>query len=112
MPTLMPRDADAQPIPALRLRPGGAQKIAAVTTGSTRTATPFADDTQVIGLYATGAVFVRTGGADVTATSADHYLPAGLYYDVSVGDARQGRHTHVAAIAADAACTLHVSEKE
>jgi hypothetical protein len=48
----------------------------------------------------------------VTAATTDHYLPAGLYYDVSLGDARQGRHTHVAAIAAETGCMVHVSEKE
>jgi hypothetical protein len=112
MPTLMPRDDDAQPIPALRLRPGGAQTIAATTAASARTAVAFAVETRIIGLCATGPVFVQTGGADVTAATTDHYLPAGLYYDVSLGDARQGRHTHVAAIAAETGCMVHVSEKE
>jgi hypothetical protein len=111
MPTLLPRDDDRHPIPALRLRPGGAHAIPA-TAASARNAAPFADGVRVVGLCATGPVFVRTGGADVVASAADHYLPAGLYYDVSLGDARRGRHAHVAVVAAEADCVLHVSEKE
>lgn len=112
MSTLMPRDDDYRVIPALRLKPGGAHAIPA-GAASARNALPFAPDTRVVSVYATGPVFVRTGGADVTATPDDHYFPEGVYYDLSIGDDLRGRHTHIAVLrAGNADCTLHVSEKE
>lgn len=111
MSTFLPRDDDYQPIPALRLKAGGAHAIDA-TTVSTRNATPFAPQTRVVGIYATGPVYLRTGDATVTATAADHYFPAGVYYDLSLGDDRQGRHTHIAVLRADTDARLYVSEKE
>ena len=112
MSTLMPRDDDSRVIPALRLKPGGAHAIPA-GAASARNALPFAPDTRVVSVYATGPVYVRTGGADVTASAADHYFPEGVYYDLSIGDALRERHTHIAVLRAGAAdCTLHVSEKE
>ena len=112
MTTLLPRDDDHRTIPALRLKPGGAHAIPA-GAASARNAIPFAADTRIVGLYATGPVYVRTGTADVTATAADHYFPEGTYYDLSLGDDRRGRHTHIAVLRAGGSdCTLYVSEKE
>jgi hypothetical protein len=111
MATLMPRDDDNAPIPALRLRPGGAHALA-VGAVSTRNAIAFAPSTRVVGLYATVPVHIRTGDATVTAGTGDHFFPAGVYYDLSLGGGRQGRDSHIAAIQADAAGTLYVSEKE
>lgn len=112
MTTLLPRDDDYNAIPALRLRGGGAHAITAGAT-SARNAIPFAAGTRIIGIYATGPVHVRTGDADVTATADDHFFPEGVYYDLSVGDERRGRHSHIAVLSAGGAdCTLYVSEKE
>jgi hypothetical protein len=107
----MPCDDDANPIPALRLKPGGSHTIAA-TAASARNATPFGGDTRVIGIVATGPVFIRTGGSDVTAAATDHYFPAGVYYDLSLGNKKQGRHAFIAVRRAETDCTLYVSEKE
>lgn len=111
MATLMPYDDNGHPIPALRLRAGGAHAIG-VTDVSARNAVAFAPDTRVIGLYATGPVFLRQGDGAVSAGPGDHFLPAGVCCDLSLGDARQGRFTHVAAVRAGTDCTLYVSEKE
>lgn len=112
MSTLMPRDDDHRIIPALRLKPDGAHAIPA-GGASTRNALPFAADTRVVSVYATGPVYLRTGGADVTAGDGDHYFPEGVYYDLAVGDSLRGRHTHIAVRRAGTAdCTLFVSEKE
>lgn len=111
MPTLMPKDADNVTIPALRLRPGGSHSIS-VTSGSARNAVAFSADTRIVGLYATGPVFIRFGGSSVTASASDHYLPAGVYYDFAIGGGRVEHNTHVAVIRADINCTLYVSEKE
>lgn len=112
MTTLMPKDDNEQAIPALRLRPGGAHQIT-VTASSRTNTTPFAETTRVIGVYATGPVFIRTGAAGVSAAASDHFFPGGVYYDISLGDRRHGtRHSHLAAVRADHDCTLYISEKE
>ena len=111
MATLLPRDDDNIPIPALSLRPNGAHAISA-TVASQRNATPFAPDTRVVGLYATEPVFVRLGDSTATATASDHYFPAGVYYDVSLGNAKTAKATHIAVIKAGTTDgTLYVSEK-
>lgn len=112
MPTLLPRDDDYQPIPALRLKAGGAQTLSLTTSASTRTAAAFDDATCIIGLYASTPIYVRTGDSSVSAGSSDHYYPAGLYSCFSLGDARQGRHTHLAARAVEGDGTLYISEME
>lgn len=111
MTTLLPRDDDNFPIPAMRLVPDGAHTIT-VTDVSARNATAFAAGTRVIGLYATGPVYIRTGDASATAATTDHYLPGGFYYDISLGSGAQGHHTHIAAVRASNDCTLYVSEKQ
>jgi hypothetical protein len=113
MTTLLPVDADNKTIPALRLKSGGAH-ILAVTGTSARNSTAFHADTKVISLYATGPVFIKFGDNTVTATTADHYFPAGVYYDVAIsgGGKKGAQYTHMAFIRADADCTLYISEKE
>lgn len=113
MPTLLPIDADNRPIPAMRLRAGGAHTIAASAT-TTRNAAAFNSETQVVSLYATGPIYVRFGNSAVTAANTDHYFPDGLYYDFAVngGDLKGPKHTHVAVLAAGASCMVYVSEKE
>jgi len=111
MPTLMPRDDDDRPIPALRPRPGGAHAVS-VGAESARNATAFDAATRVVALYATGACRVRFGGAGVEAGAGDHYLPAGLYLHFSLGSAKADRASHVAAVRVATDCDLHVSEME
>ncbi|MFA5592824.1 MAG: hypothetical protein WC989_05895 [Micavibrio sp.] len=114
MSTLLPQDDDSNPIPAMRLRAGGAHKIAAGSI-SARNGAGFAAKTKVVGLYATGPVFVRPGGADVTATENDHYFPGGVYYDIAINGGKAGKSshsTHLAVLAAGDECVLYISEKE
>ncbi len=113
MPTFLPRDEDFQPIPALRLKPDGAHAVA-VGDSSARNAAAFAAGTRVIAVHCDVPVFLRSGDATVSASATDHFLPAGTYLHLSVGDNRQSRHhTHLAALAADSAPgTLHISELE
>lgn len=114
MTTLLPKDADNNIIPALRLKtPGGAHSISATGT-SARNSTAFSSDTKVISVYATGAVCLRFGGGTVTATASDHYFPQGVYYDfaISGGDAKGPHSTHLAVLAAGGNCTVYISEKE
>ena len=114
MPTLLPKDADNNIIPALRLRgTGGAHAIAASAT-TNRNATAFNADTRVVSVYATGPVYLRFGTGTVTASNADHYFPGGTYYDFAVGggDTKGPRFTNLAVLAADSGATVYVSEKE
>ncbi|MCW2247113.1 hypothetical protein M2352_002704 [Azospirillum fermentarium] len=110
MSTLMPRDDNDHAIPALRLKPGGAHTLpldAAPQTAALDAAT------RVIGVYATAPARIRTGPAGTTAAAGDHYLPAGVYLYLSLGDGRKGRHTHLSALSAGTdAGTLHLSEME
>lgn len=110
MPTILPTDENNHPIPALRLRDGGAQKINA-TASSARNGVAFDADTRIVSLYATAPVYVRFGGASVTATTSDHYFPAGVYYDIAIGGEESKQSTHVAVIRADTDGVLYISEK-
>ena len=111
MPTFLPTDMDDNVIPAVRLKDGCAHSVA-FTAVSARNATAFNDETRIISLYATQPVYVKFGGASVTATAADHYFPAGVYYDFSVGGGKVGHYTHIAALQVSTGGTLYISEKE
>lgn len=111
MATFLPTDDNNNPIPALRLKDGSAQKFN-VTAASARNATSFDAETQVISLYATVPVYLRFGGAGVAATASDHYFPANTYYDIAIGGESTGHYNYVAAIRADSSDgILYISEK-
>lgn len=113
MTTLLPKDADNNPIPALRLRSGGAHSISA-TSSSARNATAFSTETKIVSVYATGAVYLKFGTASVTSANTDHYYPQGVYYDFAIsGGGEKGPHnTHLAVLAVSDNCTVYISEKE
>ncbi|MCB1532728.1 MAG: hypothetical protein KDJ35_07655 [Alphaproteobacteria bacterium] len=111
MSTFLPQDANNYPIPALRLKNGAAHAISATAT-SARNSTAFDGDTRIISLYATSPVFVKFGDSSVTATTSDHYFPAGVYYDLSIGGDTTAQYGYVAVLAADTDGTVYVSEKE
>lgn len=113
MTTLLPKDADNNTIPALRLRDGGAHKIITTATAA-RNHIPFDEDTKVISLYATADVYLKFGGASVSATTVDHFFPAGIYYDVAItGGSGKGAHNaYLSAIRASEDGELYISEKE
>lgn len=111
MSTLLPRDSENNIIPAIRLQAAGAHSIAASAT-TARNGTAFNNETRVISLYATVPVFVKFGTSGVTATASDHYFPAGVYYDFSIGGGKVGHYTHVAVIRASTDGTVYISEKE
>lgn len=113
MTTLLPKDADNNTIPALRMKSGGAHSLTATATSARNTAA-FHEDTKVVSLYATGAVYVKFGDVSVTATTDDHYFPAGVYYDVAIGggSGKGAFHTHVAVLRVDSDCSVYISEKE
>lgn len=113
MTTLLPKDADNNTIPALRLKSGGAHSIAA-TASSARNSTGFDTATRVISVFATGPIYLKFGDNTVEATSSDHYFPSGIYYDIAIGggSSKGPQHTHLAVLRADSNCTVYISEKE
>lgn len=111
MSTLLPQDSDNNPIPALRLKAGGAHTIAAGGS-SVRNSAGFADTTRVVSVYADVPVYIACGDASVTASTADHYFPAGVYYDIAIGGDRTGQASHIAVLATGTPGSVYVSEKE
>ncbi len=112
MTTLLPKDADNNVIQALRFKDNSAHSIAATAT-SARNVTAFGTETKVISLYATVPVYLAFGDSSVTATTGDHYFPAGVYYDVAIsgGTNKSAQETHVAVLRAVDDGTVYVSEK-
>ncbi|MBV6633653.1 MAG: hypothetical protein KI792_11560 [Alphaproteobacteria bacterium] len=109
MPTSLPIDSQGNAIPALRPRPGAAHEIA-VTSSSARNSTAFAADTQVIGVFSSVPAKISLGDSSVSATSVDHFVPAGQYLFFSIGMATRGQASHLAVIATDGDGTLYISE--
>jgi hypothetical protein len=107
----MPRDIDNAPIPAIRLRAGGAHQVT-INDESNRNTVAFHADTRIISLYATVPVHIAFGGNTVTATVTDHFFPAGVYYDIAIGGGKVAHMTHIAAIRAEENGVLYISEKE
>ena len=112
MTTFLPLDENSNPVPALRLAPGGAHSIAATSGGSARNSSAFGSGTKIVSLYATGPVYVRFGDGTVTAATTDHYYPSGIYYDFATGGGRAAQYGYVAVRAVQSDCTVYVSEKE
>ena len=112
MTTLLPQDANDHPIPALRLKDGAAHTVPATAT-SARNTVAFDDATRIISIYTDVPVFLKFGDAAVTATNADHFFPAGTYYDISIGGDKAGHYTNLAALRAGTTDgTPYISEKE
>ena len=109
--TYLPLDKDDHPIPALRLRSGGAHTVSATATAA-RNTTAFNADTRVVSIYATGPVYIAFGDNTVTATSSDHYYPSGLYYDFAIGGGKVGQDGYISVLRADTDCAVYISEKE
>lgn len=110
MTTLLPVDSDNNAIPAMRLA-AGAHHISS-TNSSARNSSAFADGTRVVSVYATEAVYIKFGGSTVTATSSDHYFPAGVYYDFAIGGDRTGHSTNLAVLRVSTNGDVYISEKE
>ncbi|PCJ97818.1 MAG: hypothetical protein COA45_09020 [Zetaproteobacteria bacterium] len=111
MTTLLPQDQNDNPIPALRMKSGGAHNIT-VGASSTRNPTPFNAQTRVISLYTDAAAYIAFGDASVIATTNDHFFPAGIYYDVAIGGDQSAHYTHAAILQVSGSGTMHISEKE
>ena len=97
MSTKLPFDVNDNPIPALRLKDGGAH-VFSISASSSRNTSAFGEDTRVINVYTTEDVYLAFGDSGVTTGGADHFFPAGTYYDFAIGGDSIGHYTHVAAL--------------
>lgn len=111
MTTLLPQDLNDNPIPALRMKRNGAHTISVNENSATNT-TGFDTETQIVSVYADVPVYLSFGDSNVSATPNDHFLPAGLYYDVSIGGDHSAHYSHIAVLQVSEAGTLFISEKE
>lgn len=111
MTTMLPKDADNNVIPAVRLKGSKAHSITTTAT-SAKNSTAFDASTRIISLFATEDVYVKFGDSSVTATASDHFFPKGIYYDFAIGGDKVGHYTHVAALQVSTGGTLYISEKE
>lgn len=110
--TSLPLDINNNPVPALRLKNGGAHKIAAASA-STRNTNAFSAATKIVSVYATVPVYIRMGDASVTASASDHYFPEGIYYDFAISGHAAAHCTHIAVLKADTTDGMvYLSEKE
>jgi hypothetical protein len=105
-----PRDDANQPIPVLSFRPGGAQTLT-LSDSSTRSAA-FAPSVRVISLFSDADCRFELGDGSVSASATSHFLPAGLYIDVSLGsdNVPSANARYLAVIGTSG--TLHISERE
>ncbi len=111
MTTLLPTDANNHAIPAMRFKEDGAHSLS-ISETATRNAQAFTEDTKIISLYATVPVYIAFGDSSITASSTDHYFPAGVYYDIAIETNSAAQHTHISALRVDSNGTLYISEKE
>lgn len=96
----MPKDDSGSSVPVL------CPRIASSVALTTTTATSTADFTyRAITVTATADCSFMLGDSRIIATTSGHFLPAGIPWTISVGDA-----TRIAAIVASGTGTLYISE--
>lgn len=106
-----PRDEANYPIPLLSYKLNGGQIIA--MGGDATRSTAIGNSTRVISLYATADCFFEVGDATVTANlSNSHFLPLGVYIDVSMGSDNNSalNYKYISVICASSG-TLYLSER-
>lgn len=105
-----PRDDANYPIPVLSYRFNGGQRLElGVDTISTR----ISSSIRVVSLYATADCFFEVCDEDGSAnTTSSHFLPAGIYLDVSLGSDNNAALMHkYIAVASSNSGTLYISER-
>jgi hypothetical protein len=117
----MPLDDNSQAVPCITLRDGKAHKITSATSAAAKNTTPFDEETVVISIYATSAVWIKflNSPDDEPATANDHYYPAGVYYNFhlggQVGDAyadQRPNKKYISVLGVDGTGTVYISECE
>ncbi|MCV6599044.1 MAG: hypothetical protein OIF36_00980 [Alphaproteobacteria bacterium] len=112
MPTILPKDDDNNPIPALRLKDGKAHKIIASSTAN-RNSVPFSFGTKVISLFTTEDIYIEFGDENIVSDTNSHFFPAGVYYDFAINNCKQAKDTHISVLKAGTNnANVYISEKE
>lgn len=107
-----PRDDANQPIPVLSFRPGGAQTMTLSDSSTRSSSSAFAPSVRVISLFSDADCRFELGDDSVSASATSHFLPAGLYIDVSLGsdNVPSANARYLAVIGTSG--TLYISERE
>jgi hypothetical protein len=108
-----PRDDGNAAIPVLSYRPQRGQRVP-YTTAAARSA-QFSDSVRVISIYATDSCFIELGGSSVQANiSNSHFIPGGIYMDISLGSDLDARATakYISVVSEGNEGILYVSERE
>jgi hypothetical protein len=110
--TKQPRDDGNDAIPVLGFRRNGGQELEIL--GSSVRSNAFSASTRVVSLYSTSDCKFEVGDSNVVADlSSSHFLPSGVYIDVSLGfeTIASQNYKYVSVIGA-AGGTLYISERE
>jgi hypothetical protein len=109
-----PRDAANAPIPVLSYRPQTGQALSFSETAVL--SAPFALSTRVISIYTTADCKFELGDDTVIANTANsHFLPTGVYADISLGSDNQAERNarYISVIRAGSTNgTIYISERE
>lgn len=106
-----PRDDSNYPIPVLSFKFNGGQQIS--LSNVSVTSSTFAPHTRVVSIFSTGDCFFEVGNSTVQANLVNsHFLPAGVYLDVSLGaDTVSTNNYKYLAVVSEMAGTLYISER-
>ena len=106
-----PRDEANYPIPVLSYKRNGGQQLA--LAGSSVVSTPFGTSTRVISAYSTVDCFFEIGDSTIVSNlTTSHFLPAGIYIDISLGSDNNSalNYKHIAVIS-EGEGIVYISER-
>lgn len=106
-----PRDDSNYPIPVLSFRFNGGQQLS--LSNVSVTSSSFGPHTRVVSIFSSSNCFFEVGDVGVVANTANsHFLPAGVYLDVSLGadTVSTNNYKYVAAISTTPG-VLYISER-
>jgi hypothetical protein len=106
-----PRDEANYPIPVLNYKRSSGQQI--VLSPISAISSAFGSSTRVISAYSTVDCFFEIGDITTVANLTDsHFLPAGVYIDISLGSDYNAllNSKHIAALS-EGEGTLYISER-
>lgn len=111
--TRMPRDDNNHSIPVLRFRTGGAQQVS--INSSTAASLSVPGGTRIITLLCSVNAYFESGLEGVVATTASHFIPAGLPFDMALGSDlsdTDGYHSTISILAVSTSGVAYISERE
>ena len=105
-----PRDDANYPIPVLSYKYNGSQQLA---LGPSTLSARISPSVRVVSLYATADCFFEVcDEAGSSNTISSHFLPAGIYLDVSLGSDNNASLMHkYIAVTSDNSGVLYISER-